>query len=56
MILKPGDGDGEGTVLGMCSVSGKALPVDSWKWWRASHGDAEQTGIILQSYTHVYTG
>jgi hypothetical protein len=25
----------------------KALPVDAWKWWRASHGDAEPAGVIL---------
>lgn len=39
-------GLGGSTVLGICSVHGKALPVNSWKW-RASHGDTEQAGIIL---------
>lgn len=35
------------TVVGICSAHGKALPVGSWKWRRASHGDAEQAGISL---------
>lgn len=32
---------GEALFWVICSVHGKALPVNSWKW-RASHGDTEQ--------------